>query len=651
NNQANAPGALAPGDVGDQVTIPSLMISQGLCAQLRLVENLTVSLSFEEFTEVPNPGPTGRSSDFDNGVIAHEYTHGISIRLTGGASTSGCLNNFEQAGEGWSDWFGLAMTTTSENNANQGRGIGTYAAGQPTTGGGIRPFPYTRNMNVNPHTYSDILSESVPHGVGSVWCAMIWDLYWNLVDEYGFDNDLYNGTGGNNIAMQLVLDGLKLQPCGPSFLDARDAIIAADMANNDGANLCLIWNTFARRGLGASAEVGGNEAFDLPFDCQERFKVRKTGVEAADAGSIITYTLEIANGRSEILPSEGIVIDELPTGVSFVAGSSECNITEVDGTLTINVGELGGNQTIECTYQVLVADEPFTAVLFEDDLETGSQNWATESPIGTNGWNRINSFANSGTNSFFVVNTETQSEQILVLNQPFTVGNTNPALSFWHFYNTESDWDGGVVEISTNGTNWIDLGDNMIQNGYPGALNENPDNVIGGQPAFNGNSGGWIQTIIDLSEYAGNDVQVRFRFGADAFVGGEGWYVDDIRFLDNLYTITNVACVEDSGDTFCSEVTTIVFGEVINNTTTINQAEKVSIFPNPTSGLITVQLDAPVTTAVDLQVLGIDGRVLYRQQFDSFQNTSVDLSDYGAGVYLVQLRTERGITTRRVVVE
>ncbi|MEN0007020.1 MAG: M36 family metallopeptidase, partial [Bacteroidota bacterium] len=46
NNQANAPGALAPGDVGDQVTIPSLMISQGLCAQLRLVENLTVSLSF-----------------------------------------------------------------------------------------------------------------------------------------------------------------------------------------------------------------------------------------------------------------------------------------------------------------------------------------------------------------------------------------------------------------------------------------------------------------------------------------------------------------------------------------------------------------------------------------------------------------------------
>ena len=47
-----------------------------------------------------------RDSDLDNGVIAHEYGHGISNRLTGGPTTVTCLNNAEQMGEGWSDWFG-----------------------------------------------------------------------------------------------------------------------------------------------------------------------------------------------------------------------------------------------------------------------------------------------------------------------------------------------------------------------------------------------------------------------------------------------------------------------------------------------------------------------------------------------------------------
>jgi extracellular elastinolytic metalloproteinase len=44
-------------------------------------------------------------ASFDNGVIIHEYGHGVSNRLTGGPAHSGCLSNGEQAGEGWSDWL------------------------------------------------------------------------------------------------------------------------------------------------------------------------------------------------------------------------------------------------------------------------------------------------------------------------------------------------------------------------------------------------------------------------------------------------------------------------------------------------------------------------------------------------------------------
>ena len=211
--------------------------------------------------------------DFDNGIIAHEYGHGISTRLTGGPNNSSCLRNAEQAGEGWSDWFGLMLTMKPGDTGAKPRGIGTYVQNQPTSGRGIRPSPYSTDFAVNNYTYGATNNAvlTAPHGVGFVWATTIWDLTWALVDKYGFDPNLYTGKAGNNLAMQLVIDGLKLQPCNPGFVDARDAILAADRANNAGVNQQLIWTVFARRGLGFSAQQGLStsrsdqvEAFDVP---------------------------------------------------------------------------------------------------------------------------------------------------------------------------------------------------------------------------------------------------------------------------------------------------------------------------------------------------------------------------------------------------
>ena len=77
-----------------------------------------------------------KDGDYDNVVVAHEYGHGISIRLTGGASNSGCLNNQEQMGEGWSDWFGLMLTMKEGDQGTDARGIGTYLFGQGAGGAG-----------------------------------------------------------------------------------------------------------------------------------------------------------------------------------------------------------------------------------------------------------------------------------------------------------------------------------------------------------------------------------------------------------------------------------------------------------------------------------------------------------------------------------
>ncbi|SMC44154.1 T9SS-dependent M36 family metallopeptidase [Moheibacter sediminis] len=274
NNVAGAPITMGGEDAS--ITIPSVMIrnTDGNPIIDALLAGTTLNGS------VPKEGHNDGYKDgtFDNGIVAHEYGHGISTRLTGGPANSGCLNNQEQMGEGWSDYFALVMTIEPGDQGADGRGIGTYAVSQPTTGVGIRPTRYSTNMTINPSTYNSISSVSIPHGVGYVWATMLWDMTWELISQYGFDPDIYNGSGGNNLAMQLVTDGLKLQPCGPGFVTGRDAILEADEINNEGANHCRIWKSFARRGLGYGASQGspnsvndGVASFDMPptevLDC------------------------------------------------------------------------------------------------------------------------------------------------------------------------------------------------------------------------------------------------------------------------------------------------------------------------------------------------------------------------------------------------
>ncbi len=282
NNQPGAPTSM--GGNNALITIPAIMI--GLEDGEALISAMTSNTINATMSDVGR-NFFAEDSSFDNGIVIHEYGHGISTRLTGGADNSGCLRvcaefdsegnciQFtEQMGEGWSDWFALMMTIETGDTGPDSRGIGTYSINEPVTGNGIRPSPYSIDMAINSVTYKDTNNQTVfnaPHGVGSVWASMLWDLTWAFIDRDGFDPDIYNGTGGNNLAMQLIIDGLKLQSCNPGFIDGRDAILAADEAANSGNNACLIWEVFSRRGLGWSASQGDSmsradqiEAFDIP---------------------------------------------------------------------------------------------------------------------------------------------------------------------------------------------------------------------------------------------------------------------------------------------------------------------------------------------------------------------------------------------------
>jgi hypothetical protein len=151
---------------------------------------------------------------------------------------------------------------------------------QAVNGTGIRPAPYSTDFSINGYTYGETnnSSLSMPHGVGFVWCSMLWDLTWALIDSTSFDPNIKTGTGGNNIAMALVIEGLKLTACNPGFVDGRNAILEADQLLYGGAHQCTIWKVFARRGLGFSADQGDPmsrtdqvEAFDIPPSCMPGF--------------------------------------------------------------------------------------------------------------------------------------------------------------------------------------------------------------------------------------------------------------------------------------------------------------------------------------------------------------------------------------------
>ncbi|HEX2195323.1 MAG TPA: M36 family metallopeptidase [Actinomycetota bacterium] len=245
------------------------------------------SLSLQQDDVVRQYNHQVRDGDLDSGVIAHEYGHGVSNRLVGGPNNVDCLRTHdEREGEGWSDFWAYALTMRKGDDGRTPRGIGTYVVYHEDgrEGPGIRITPYSTNMKVNPSTYETIRTAAEPHGVGYVWASMLWDLYWNLVDKHGFNPNPYESwrTGGNNLAIQLVVDGMKFAPCEPGFVEARDAIIAADAALTGnvakgvpGDNECLIWRTFARRGLGVNAKQGdfenkadGVNGFKVPRRCR-----------------------------------------------------------------------------------------------------------------------------------------------------------------------------------------------------------------------------------------------------------------------------------------------------------------------------------------------------------------------------------------------
>lgn len=320
------------GGTDNSITIPAVMITnadgKAIAAALSAGKTVTGTIESPPF----RPQFDGA---LDNGIMSHEYTHGISNRLTGGPLTTSCLANAEQAGEGWSDYLALMVTTDWSKlkltDDTIQRAIGKYVISQTPTGKfGVRQYPYTTDMIVNPHVYGDLAVNSEVHAIGEVWCSALWDMTWAIIkQESAISPNMYDvASGGGNVkALQLVMLGMKLQPCSPGFLDARDAIIAADSILYNGVHKCTIWDAFSKRGMGLSAEQGSSsvcgdelEGYDVPT-CTVPLKLVGFAGEQKNGNALLRWKSvnEVEVNRFELERSASMEADGFSRIATIVA--------------------------------------------------------------------------------------------------------------------------------------------------------------------------------------------------------------------------------------------------------------------------------------------------------------------------------------------
>lgn len=259
-------------------------------------------------------GPTPDiDGDLDSEIVIHEYVHGLSNRLVGGG-VGISQNQTQGMGEGWSDFYSMSLLSEPGDNIN-----GNYAAGSYVTRQfssltqnyyyGIRRYPYSTDLTKSPLTFKDIdpvqasnhagiprspaigSTANEVHNEGEVWCVTLWEMRANLITKFGYST-------GNQLALQLATNAMKLCPANPNFLQSRDAILQADLVGNAGANAAVLWAAFAKRGMGAgatspssSSTAGIVESYNIP----DNLAVSPLGGFTAigQSGSTITPTSQV----------------------------------------------------------------------------------------------------------------------------------------------------------------------------------------------------------------------------------------------------------------------------------------------------------------------------------------------------------------------
>jgi hypothetical protein len=506
------------------------------------------------------PSPR-RDGDLDAEIVFHEHTHGLSWRLVGGGQALGDTQS-DGLGEGWSDFYGLSLLSQAGDDVN-----GVYAAGGYATfrlsGSmtnyyfGIRRYPYTTDMSKNPLTFKDIdpvqasTHTGVPrspiigntanevHNEGEVWCITLWEVHANLVNKYGW-------AIGNQLALQLVTDGMKLTVAHPNFLQARDSILQADLVDSGGTNRNELWAAFAKRGMGFSATspassttTGLQESFDLPDDLRisPAAGLSSSGTIGGPLNPACrTFTLYNAGTNSlnwTALVTQSWVSVSSDGGNLSVGDSNTVNVCLTSAASALPVGTYAttvvfSNLTsgVRATRSVVLDVVPPTAFTFTLDADPGwsrQGEWNFGRPSGSGGLSHGHPDPASGAtgSNVFGINLSGDYSTNVGGSYYLTAGPINCSafttmrLQFQRWLNTDyQPFVYATLEISTNGSTWA----NIWSNG----TSEVADTA-------------WTRVSYDISAYADTQPGVYLRWGHRVASAGawaySGWNLDDIALL------------------------------------------------------------------------------------------------------------------------
>ncbi|MFC0006572.1 M36 family metallopeptidase [Micromonospora siamensis] len=337
--------------------------------------------------------------DFDMSVIAHEYGHAVTNRMIAGPNAG--VSSPQGMSESWSDQ--LAMEYLYEHGyapaGERGFTIGEYTTGDPKAG--IRNY----NMSDSPLNYSSVDYDFVGlqvHASGEVWSATNTDIRAAMMARYGagdaaLQKSCANGQtpvdacAGNRRWIQLVFDSFLLMGVSQvSMVDARDAMLAADRIRFGGADQDLLWNAFAKRGLGEAAASTGNAdpnptpSFASPYADEATLTLKPVDDDAPVPGA----QLFVGRYQARAVPvADTDPATALPDQVRLVPGTYEFVVRAPGhghvrvGPVTVRAGQvrdlpvrMWANLASTSNGAVATGDGINLAKLTDDDEAT---NWAS----------------------------------------------------------------------------------------------------------------------------------------------------------------------------------------------------------------------------------------------------------------------------------
>jgi hypothetical protein len=354
-----------------------------------------------------------------------------------------------------------------------------------------------------------------------------------------------------------------------------------------------------------------------------------------------------------------VVTDELPPTLSFVSASNGGTFS--NGTVTWNLGNMPTGQVITLAYTAKSAAGIGSNRYFRDLMDTEDE-WTSVTAEGDQSFVLQSDQVKSGTSAWKATSIISATRFSLETILSFTVSGNQPALRLWHNYNTQNASDAGIVEIKRiSDPVWSRFPkEKVFRNPYPRRV-EYSTFAIPYLNGFSGNSNGWIQSYFDLSDYAGEEVTIRFNFGTNddgANPQTQGaWYVDEIEVMDILNYDTEACVTDNDGDKACARApergVIVQPGLVGIDEPGHANAFPLQVQPNPAADFLYITPGRPLEGPVQVQLLGADGRLVQSRQLESIANgqiVTLDVQQVPAGVYMVRVENAAGSSAKKIVI-